>query len=391
MHHSRETNDDMDTDVMDQPVDERTLPTPDDDQREEDSGAPADRIVPPDTSAESSGLRRSSRVRKRTERMQESLEQNPGLLTSLYVPWDVYHDQAMDEQDDMRDPVSFAASTNPDVLYYNEAMAADDSEQFSEAMMKEVKSHENNEHWQIVRRSDVPEDMPILPSVWAFRRKRRIATNEVYKWKARINVHGGKQIHGINYWDTYAPVVSWPTVRLFLISMVLNDWKSRQIDFVLAFPQAEIECDMYMEVPIGFTVDGPRDKYALKLVRNLYGQKQAGRVWNTYMHEGLLARGFKQSAVDMCVYYRGPVALMIYTDDGIFIGPTDRAIEECFVLLSNEYTDHNGKKYRAFNITDEGTLSDYLGVEIKRLPNGTIKLSQPHMIRSILKDLGVQR
>ena len=255
-------------------------------------------------------------------------------------------------------------------------------------MAKEIASHDNNEHWKIVRKSEVPEGTPVLPSVWAFRRKRRIATNEVYKWKARINVHGGKQVHGVNYWETYAPVVSWPTVRLFLISMIINKWKSRQIDFVLAFPQADIECDMYMEVPQGFKVDGPRDQYALQLVRNLYGQKQAGRVWNSYMHDGLLARGFVQSTVDMCVYYRGAVSLMIYTDDGIFIGPTDKQIQECFDLLAQEFTDSKGKKHRAFKITDEGTLSDYLGVEIKPLPNGTIKLSQPQMISSILKDLG---
>ena len=61
----------------------------------------------------------------------------------------------------------------------------------------------------------------------------------------------------------------------------------------------------------------------------------------------------------------------------------------CFNLLANEFTDSKGKKHRAFKITDEGTLSDYLGaVEIKPLPNGTIKLSQPQMINSILKDLG---
>ena len=183
-------------------------------------------------------------MRTRTQRLVESQEQNPGELTSLYAPWDVFHDVAMAEQDKMTDPIAFAASSNPDILYYDEAMRAKDAKQFEQAMRKEIDSHENNAHWKIVRRSDLTPGTPVLPSVWAFRRKRRIATNEVYKWKARINVHGGKQIHGINYWETYAPVVGWPTIRLFLITMLLNNWKSRQIDFVLAFPQADFECDM---------------------------------------------------------------------------------------------------------------------------------------------------
>ena len=45
----------------------------------------------------------------------------------------------------------------------------------------------------------------------------RISPGEVYKWKARLNVHGGKQEHGVNYWETYAPVIGWTTIRLFLI------------------------------------------------------------------------------------------------------------------------------------------------------------------------------
>ena len=97
-------------------------------------------------------------------------------------------------------------------------------------------------------------------------------------------MHDGKQEKNINYWETYSPVVGWTTIRTFLILYIMNKWASRQVDFVLAFPQADIECDMYMEIPQGFHVDGPREDYCLKLKKNLYGQKQAGRVWNQYLH-----------------------------------------------------------------------------------------------------------
>jgi hypothetical protein len=73
---------------------------------------------------------------------------------------------------------------------------------------------------------------------WAMRRKRRIATGEAYKWKARLTLHGGKQEYGINFWELYAPVIAWAPIRLYLILAILNKKRTQQIDWVLAFPQA---------------------------------------------------------------------------------------------------------------------------------------------------------
>jgi len=307
----------------------------------------------------------------------------------MYVSWDVYDDNSNEELERLDHPISFAASSNPDILYLDDAMRAPDANEFRKAMAQEIKSHTDNGHWQIVDKSSVPGMASILPAVWAFRRKRRIKTQEVYKWKARLNVHGGRQEHGVNYWETYAPVVGWSTIRLFLNLMILNQWVSRQVDFVLAFPQADIECDIYMEIPAGGHLGASRKTKCLKLIKNLYGQKQAGRVWNQYMHDGLVARGFEQSEVDMCVYYRESVTLMIYTDDGIFMAPNQSDIDYCFNLLTTQFVHPITKvKHRAFKMTDEGDISDYLGVEVQPLPNGTIKLSQPHLINQIIADLG---
>jgi len=258
-------------------------------------------------------------------------------------------------QDHMEDPIAFVASNNPDILYLDEAMKAPDAQQFEDAMLEEVESHTENEHWEVVSRASVPHGTKVLAAVWAFRRKRRILSKQVYKWKARLNIHGGQQEHGVNFWETYAPVVGWTTIRMFLVLMLLNDWKSKQVDFVLAFPQADIECPMYMDIPRGFKFAGDRKSHCLKLKKNLYGQKQAGRVWNQYMHDGLLARGFIQSGVDMCVYYRGNVALLIYTDDGIFIGPTDAEIQECFDVCIKPTGDSADTSIqgRAFKMTNE--------------------------------------
>jgi hypothetical protein len=199
---------------------------------------------------------RSGRVSKPTERMRESVEQQTNRLVSLFVAWEVYHDDSYTIQTAMENPIAFAASTNPDVMYLDQAMKEPDKAKFEEAMLLEVKAHTDNGNWIIVKKSQVPIGTKILPAVWAMRRKRKIATGEAYKYKARLNVHGGKQEYGVNFWETYAPVIAWATIRLYLILAILNRKVTRQIDFVLAFPQADIECDLYMEIPRGFQFEG---------------------------------------------------------------------------------------------------------------------------------------
>lgn len=89
--------------------------------------------------------------------------------------------------------LAFAASSDPDVLYLNEALKAPDRKEFIQAMVKEIQSHVDKGNWLIVNRSDIPDGKTVVPAVWAMRRKRDIETQDVYKWKARINFHGGKQ------------------------------------------------------------------------------------------------------------------------------------------------------------------------------------------------------
>ena len=94
--------------------------------------------------------------------------------------------------------------------------------------------------------------------------------------------------------------------------------------------------------------------------------------------------------VYMCVYYRGNVALLIYTDEGIFIGPIHEEIDKCSQILTHPFVDETvtpHQEYQAFKMTDQGSLLDCLGVKILPLANRLIKLHQPHMIDQILADL----
>ena len=325
-------------------------------------------------------LRRSSRQRKPTKRWPESSQQEDLALSAVTMS-DYYcslHEDDYRIQDELTNPIAFLAKADEDTMYFHQAMAAPDKHQFIKAIVKEVNDHIDREHWILIPRNDVPEGVKILDSVWSMKRKRDIKTREVHKWKARLNVHGGQQEYAVNFFETYSPVVNWFSVRLFLVLAILHRWKTRQVDFVLAFPQADIEFDLYMNLPKGIqTKYGDGNTHVLKLQKNLYGQRQAGRVWVEHLKTGLMKAGFEPSLVDECVFYRGKTIFMFYVDDGIFMAPTEGEIDKAIKDL----------KTQNYDIEDKGNIEDYLGINIEYLSEDKIKLSQPHLIEQIIKQV----
>ena len=148
-------------------------------------------------------------------------------------------------------------------------------------MSKEVHKQMENGNFSIIKRKKVPKGSTILPCVWQMKQKRDIRTRKIKKWKARLNVDGSRMKQGVHYDQTYAPVASWKSIRLLLMLTIQNGWHLRQLDYVSAFPQAPIHKEIYMQIPKGFEIDGGGNgDYVLKLNRNVYRQKDAGRVWN---------------------------------------------------------------------------------------------------------------
>ncbi|MEY3108162.1 MAG: hypothetical protein RL730_513, partial [Actinomycetota bacterium] len=115
-------------------------------------------------------------------------------------------------------------------------------------------------------RSMMPDNMKTIMSVWSFKRK-RFPDGTLNKHKARLCAHGGMQQWGVNYWETYAPVVNWISVRFLLVISEIAGLETKALDFVLAFPQAELDTPVFMEVPIGIAIDGIEQnrKYVLRL------------------------------------------------------------------------------------------------------------------------------
>jgi Reverse transcriptase (RNA-dependent DNA polymerase) len=278
------------------------------------------------------------------------------------------------------DPLyEFKATSDPDTMYLHEAMREPDREQFKEAMVKEVKDQMDNGNFIVVKRSVVPSGELVMPTVWQMKRKRDIITRAIKKWKARLNIDGSKMIQGTHYEESYSPVATWNLIRTMLILAAQHKWHTVQIDYVLAFPQAPIERTLYMEIPRGFELEGyDRKDYVLQLQRNVYGSKNAGRTWYQYLTKKLIEEvGFEQSKVDECVFYKGNVMYVLYTDDSILAGPERAEIDQVI-------KDIQAAK---LNITIEGDIQDFLGINIDRKEDGSIHLTQPHLIDSIVKEL----
>jgi hypothetical protein len=227
----------------------------------------------------------------------------------------------------------------------------------------------------------MPKEMKTIMAIWSFKCK-RLPDGTLNKHKARLCAHGGMQQWGVNYWETYAPVVNWISVRFLLVVGQLLGLETKALDFVLAFPQADLDTPVFMEIPIGVSVDGIHQNkaYVLRLRKSLYGLKQASSNWYSYLKKGLKDHGFKESQSDPCVFIRKDMIILIYVDDCVLVSKSSDVIKSFIDSLTN------GPEQFVF--TDEGSMDKYLGVNIQKLDNNEFVLRQPFLISRILDALG---
>ena len=272
-----------------------------------------------------------------------------------------------------------AADSDPDTMYHHQAMQQPDHEQFRKAMQKEMDDQMADGNFELIQWAKIPLGPKIFPAVWQMRRKRDINTQEVKKWKARLNFDGSRMRRGEHYGQSNAPITYWSSIRLAFVIATANDWVSTQEDYVMVFPQAPSEREVYMEIPQGYDLGECKSKmdYTPLLHGNVYGQKQATRVWYKYLESRLVQQpGFTKSKVDDCIFYKGNVICVLYTDDSIFFGPTQKEIDSCIQDI----------QAAGLKITVEGDIKDFLGVNNEQKSDGTT-FSQPHLIDKVLKAL----
>jgi len=239
-------------------------------------------------------------------------------------------------------------------------------------MDKEIKSIEDLETWELVPR---PKNQKVIGSRWIFKVKRN-ADGTIERYKARFCAKGYTQKFGIDYNETFAPVVKHTSIRTLLTLAAKEDYEVYQFDVNTAFLYGMIDADIYMEQPDGY-VNKKNPDFVCKLKKSLYGTKQAARQWNQRIHDHMIKFGFKQTEADQCVYLRNSgkekIIIVIYVDDLIVMASSKKSIEEVSKQLKSE-----------FDIKELGELKYCLGIQVTRDRSRKIlKINQESMIERV--------
>ena len=210
------------------------------------------------------------------------------------------------------------ASTVPEVkLTFTQATKGEEAASWMSSCKSEMDSQYKNKTWKLVPRSEARN---VLKSMWVFRKRDVLQPSGGYgvKHKARIVAKGYQQVEGVDYEETYAPVVKFTTIRAVLAIVAYLDLELHQMDVKTAFLNGELDEDVYMEQPQDF-VDPNFPDYVCKLVKALYGLKQAPRQWYAKIDALLKQLGFLNSASDNCLYIRRSnkhfTVITLYVDD----------------------------------------------------------------------------
>ena len=225
-------------------------------------------------------------------------------------------------------------------------------------MQEEFDALLRNRTWQLVPR---PRHANVITGKWVFKHKLR-PDGTLDRYKARWVVRGFRQRAGIDFTDTFAPVVKPGTIRTVLHLAVSRAWPVHQMDVSNAFLHGHLEEQVFCQQPTGF-VDPALPDHVCLLSRSLYGLKQAPRAWYQRIAAFLHQLGFRSTRSDasLFVYHQGSdtAYLLLYVDDIILTACTAGLLSQLTARLRAE-----------FAIKDLGPLHYFLGVEVVRRPDG---------------------
>jgi hypothetical protein len=240
-----------------------------------------------------------------------------------------------------------------------------------QAMNDEFAALIRNQTWHLVPpRSGIN----VIDSKWVFKLKHK-PDGSIDRYKARLVAKGFKQQHGLDYDDTFSPVIKPTTIRVLLSLAVTYGWSLRQIDIQNAFLHGVLNEDVYMKQPPGFQ-DAHHPNYLCKLEKSLYGLKQAPRAWFSRLSTTLIQLGFIPSKADVSLFIFNRegihMYILVYVDDIIIVSSSSSATERLLRQL-----------HREFAVKDLGNLNYFLGIEVHHTSNGLL-LTQHKYITDLL-------
>ncbi|RVW14668.1 Retrovirus-related Pol polyprotein from transposon TNT 1-94 [Vitis vinifera] len=269
--------------------------------------------------------------------------------------------------------VAVTDGSDDDPLTFKMAMDDVDREKWQEAMKLEIESMYSNSVWKLV---DLPEGIKPIGCKWIYKRKRG-PNGKVETFKARLVAKGFTQKEGVDYEDTFSPVVMLKSIRILLSIVAYYDYEIWQMDVKTAFLNGHLEETIYMVQPEGFVVKDQEQKVC-KLQRSIYGLKQASRSWNIIFNEAIKSYGFEQNLGEPCVYKQiggdKVVFLVLYVDDILLIGNDVESLSKVKNWLASQ-----------FQMKDLGEASYIIGIQMTRdRKNRLLALSQAAYIDKVL-------
>ncbi|GBE89144.1 hypothetical protein SCP_1501500 [Sparassis crispa] len=247
---------------------------------------------------------------------------------------------------------------------------------WEQAVQTELNQLQGMKTWELV---EPPKDRKPVGNKWVLVKKTN-KEGEIIKYKARLVAKGYSQIPGMDYTETFAPVVRLETIRAILGLAAILDWEIGQMDVKGAYLNGTLKEEVYMRQPEGYS-DGTYR--VCKLKKTLYGLKQSGREWNIVLNCKLLDAGFKRLFSDPCAYIwiKGDkIEIVTVWVDDLLIFTNDCALMD---QLKRELRN-------MFEVTDLGEPQKIVGIEIERdRSKRTIKISQTKYIESILHKNGL--
>lgn len=263
--------------------------------------------------------------------------------------------------------IALSATEIPDT--YKSAVTPRNRAFWSPGIEKEHDCLLRNKTWKLVHKK---EGMNVLPCKYVFRVKNGGP-------KARLVALGCRQMYGIDYLETFAPVVKLTTIRTILALTAVHDLECEQMDVTTAFLNGDLNEEIYMQIPEGLRTKD-NDGMVCKLEKSLYGLKQSPRQWYAKIHAYLVNElKFKASENDPCLYVRKSessiLIIALYVDDLLIVGSNKSEI----TTLKNDL----GK---IFEMKDLGPASVMLGIEISRdRKNRKLTVNQEHYTNEVLK------
>ncbi|KAG2812911.1 Retrovirus-related Pol polyprotein from transposon TNT 1-94 [Phytophthora cactorum] len=289
-----------------------------------------------------------------------------------------------DQDEESTSPVFWRASANAveaavdlsEPSTFQEAVNGPDQVHWRKAIRAELKSMRLR---GVFRAAKLPNGQRAIGTKWVFKIKRK-ADGSIEKYKARLVAKGFKQKYGIDYTETFSPVVKYVTLRMVIALAKYYGWPLDQLDVVAAFVYGIMKELVFCAVPEGVDLDGDFD--CLELVKAIYGLKQASRVWNETFDEFVCSIGFQVSAFDPCLYIEFVdghcVLVLVYVDDVLITGSSPE-------LISRTTNDLKTR----FEMTDSGKCVFVLGIELVDGPDGSVTMCQRRYVDDILKRFGM--